>query len=97
MKPNQRKLRQQLLTYPGITEENVEEKLAAYEERKAQKTFLLSRGLSNSQAEQWLDKTGHPRPPGWSSVFIYPDSSTPRLRYPLIAAAVAAAAVWAGT
>jgi len=88
------RLRLLLLAYPGISESNVEMHLAAYDEREQQKTELLARGLSNRLAEKWLDKSGYPRPPGWSSVFLYPDSSTPRLRYLLLLVVIAGFAVW---
>ncbi|RIK92897.1 MAG: hypothetical protein DCC73_11510 [Proteobacteria bacterium] len=81
-----RELRRRLAQYPGMTEEKINAAMRAYDERRAQKTALLQRGFSNRRAEKWLDKTGFPRPPGWQSVFFYPDSLMPRWRYLLLAA-----------
>ena len=72
-------LRRRLLTYPGVTPESVEDLLAAYEERALAKENLMeNRGMSNAMAEAFLDRQGYPRPPGWHSVFCYPDSNRPR-------------------
>lgn len=73
------RLRERLLQYPSVTEENVEHQLYAYEEREDLKRSLMEdRRLSNAMAEIYLDKKGYPRPPGWHSVFFYPGSSRPR-------------------
>ena len=70
------KLRETLLTYPNITNDNVEDHLFAYEEReKVKQSLIIERGMTNSQAESFLDKQGYPRPPGWGSVINYPGSS----------------------
>lgn len=56
---------------------NVEEPIPE-EMRKDQKAALLRRGFSNARAESWLDRAGYLRPPGWHSVFFYPESMRPR-------------------
>ncbi len=72
-------LRQRLLNYPGATPESVEDLLIAYEDRASAKEHLMkNRGMWNAMAEAFLDRQGYPRPPGWHSVFFYPDSN--RLR-----------------
>jgi len=75
----QEHLRRRLLQYPGVDESNVDDLLLAHEQRNSVKKDLTEgRGFSNAAAEAWLDRAGHPRPPGWSSVFFYPDSLRPR-------------------
>ena len=72
-------LRQRLLNYPGATPESVEDLLIAYEDRASAKENLIeNRRMSNAMAEAFLDRQEYPRPPGWHSVFFYPDSN--RLR-----------------
>ena len=74
-------LREKLQEYPNATEKKVEEQISNYEERAVQKKMLLeTRGMSNVMAEKFLDFEGWPRPPGWHSVFFYPESNTPRGR-----------------
>jgi len=74
--------RQLLLSYPGTTNESVDDVIDALVDRYEQKWFLLrERGLSNSAAENFLDRHRYPRPPGWHSVFFYPDSMLPRRMY----------------
>ncbi len=86
----QEELRKKLLTYPGVTEENVEEYLISYEIREEQKQMLTgSRGMTNSQAEAFLDRQGHPRPPGWGSVFKYPQSSQLRWSWLIVLIVIA--------
>ena len=78
----QRELRKTLLTYPNINEQNVDDYLRAYEERAVAKRGLVElRGMSNSQAEAFLDRQGYPRPPGWGSAIAYPGGS--QLRWPI--------------
>lgn len=73
------KLKKRLLQYPDSTEESVNIEIATYEQRQIDKEALINeRGLSNAQAEVYLEKTGYPRPPGWHSVFFYPGSYRPR-------------------
>lgn len=67
-------LRNRLLSYPGTTEEQADAILGAYEQRVEEKHALLSRGTGNAMAELILDRKGYPRPPGWTSVFFFPDS-----------------------
>ena len=72
-------LRKLLLQYPGATEESVEHDLFVYERRREEKSALVKeRRFWNALAETYLDKKGYPRPPGWHSVFFYPDSNRPR-------------------
>lgn len=53
--------------------------IATYKQRQIDKEASINgRGLSNAQAEVYLEKTGYPRPPGWHSVFFYPASYRPR-------------------
>jgi hypothetical protein len=89
-------LRRRLLTYPGIDAGNVEEHIWRYEERASQKVELLHRGFSNRLAEKWLDGSGYPRPPGWHSVFFYPGSAIPRIRYVVFSIALVALLIWLG-
>ena len=72
------KLKRRLLQYPGATGESVELELEGYEQREQEKQALLERGMSNALAEAHLERQGYPRPPGWHSVFFYPDSNRPR-------------------
>jgi hypothetical protein len=72
------RLAAELRTFPGITEEQVLMTLSAYEDRVERKKLLRQWGLSNAAAEVRLDLEGFPRPPGWHSVFFYPDSYRPR-------------------
>lgn len=71
-------LRHRLLQYPNIDNTNVDEFLFLYEDRSQTKHGLRDRGYSNAMAEAHLDRQGYPRPPGWHSVFFYPDSNRPR-------------------
>jgi hypothetical protein len=84
------RLRQRLLSYPGATEESVDEQLYAFEQRQEEKEALISgRGMSNAMAETFLDRKGYPRPPGWHSVFFYPGSNRPRNKFLFLTAVVA--------
>src|SRR5579859_5552810 len=81
--------RRQLLSYPRETEESVERKLRAYEERIEAKRYFRGPGLDwNALAEAELDENGYLRPPGWKAVFFYPDSRRPRNQYVALAAFV---------
>ena len=71
-------LRRRLLQYPGIDDTNVDDLLFLYEDRAEAKQQLRDRGCNNALAEAYLDRQGYPRPPGWHSVFFYPDSNRPR-------------------
>jgi len=72
-------LKKRLLTYPGATNESVEQELDAYEAREDEKKALTEiRKFTNALAERYLDRKGYPRPPGWHSVFFYPGSNRPR-------------------
>lgn len=71
-------LRRRLLQYPGIDDTNVDDLLFLYEGRAEAKQQLRNRGCNNALAEAYLDRQGYPRPPGWHSVFFYPDSNRPR-------------------
>lgn len=74
--------RQLLSSYPGATNESVDDAIDALVDRYEEKWSLLrERGLSNSAAENFLDRHSYPRPPGWHSVFFYPDSMLPRKIY----------------
>lgn len=78
-KTDKQKLRKRLLSYPNVTEEIVNIEIEAHEERQELKADLVNdRGFSNALAEVYLDRTGYPRPPGWHSVFFYPESNRPR-------------------
>jgi len=35
-----------------------------------------------------LDRRGFPRPPGWRTVFFYPDGNIPRIKYLVLAALI---------
>jgi hypothetical protein len=88
-------LRKRLLQYPGATEESVSRDLDALEERAAQKRSLIEdRRMSNALAEAYLDRKGFPRPPGWHSVFFYPDSNRPRNTFMFLAALFGLLAWW---
>jgi hypothetical protein len=68
-----------LLQQPDVTYETTDEKINVYQQRSEEKKVLTEeRGFSNIMAESFLDKLGYPRPPGWRSVFFYPDSKRPR-------------------
>jgi len=68
-----------LLQHPDVTGENSDEKINVYQQRSEEKRVMTEeRGFSNIMAESFLDKLGYPRPPGWRSVFFYPDSNRPR-------------------
>lgn len=78
-KAEREQLREKLLQYPGATEELVSDQLVMYEERQEFKSHLTNdKGMSNALAEHYLDRKGYPRPPGWRSVFFYPDGMRPR-------------------
>lgn len=73
---------------PDLTTENTDEKINVYEQRREEKKVLIEqRGFSNITAESFLDKIGYPRPPGWHSVFFYPDSNRPRTTVVILFAA----------
>ncbi len=75
-------LRKRLAEYPGATDESIDDAIYAYEERLELKQHLrMDLRLSNARAEFTLDRKGYPRPPGWHSVFFYPDSNRPRNKY----------------
>lgn len=62
------------MQYPAMTEEKAQMMLSAYEERVEEKWLLKKQGYPNALAEVVLDRRGYPRPPGWHSVFFYPES-----------------------
>jgi len=71
-----------LLQHPDVTNENTDDKINVYQQRSEEKKVLTEdRGFSNVVAESFLDKIGYPRPPGWHSVFFYPDSNRPRTTF----------------
>jgi len=71
--------REPLPQHPDLTNETTDEKINLYQQRSEEKKVLIEeRGFSNIMAESFLDKLGYPRPPGWHSVFFYPDSNRPR-------------------
>jgi hypothetical protein len=74
----------------AVVEALVERQTLQYEERETLKQSLTNdRGMSNALAEMFLDRQDWPRPPGWHSVFFYPDSNQPRWQYVAIAACLA--------
>ena len=76
------RLRNILKSYQNSSDDLVEEQLIQLEERWDEKNHLIyDRGYSNSQAEGFLDIQGWVRPPGWHSVFFYPDSFRLRNKY----------------
>jgi hypothetical protein len=83
-------LKRVLLSYPGTTEEQADARLDAYELRVEKKREFLDHGMWNAMTEFQLDRLGYPRPPGWKSVFFYPDSFRPRNWYVMLAAAIIA-------
>lgn len=71
-----------LLQHPDVTDEGADEKIGVYQRRNEEKRVLTEdRGFSNIMAESYLDRIGYPRPPGWHSVFFYPDSNRPRTTF----------------
>jgi hypothetical protein len=86
-------LKKRLLEYPGTTEEQSERQIENLLDRANLKAALLGQGYSNALAEVVLDRKGYLRPPGWHSVFFYPDSYRPRGGYLLLCAIVAAGAI----
>jgi len=77
-----KKLRIILQSYPGSNPEIVESQLNNLIEREEQKKqLIIDRGFSNALAEVFLDKQGWMRPPGWHTVFFYPDSMRIRNKY----------------
>ena len=71
--------REHLPQDPDVTNETTDEKINVYQQRSEEKKVLTEeRGFSNLMAESFLDKLGYPRPPGWHSIFFYPDSNRPR-------------------
>ena len=87
--------RRRLLSYPRETEESVERKLRAYEERIEAKKYFRGPGLDwNALAEAELDENGYLRPPGWKAVFFYPDSRRPRNQYVALATFVMGLSFW---
>jgi hypothetical protein len=87
-------LRRKLLAYPGIDVGNVEQHIWRYRERADKKDELLASGFSNRLAENWLDRSGYPRPPGWHSVFFYAGSNTPGLHYVVWGIGIAGLFIW---
>lgn len=82
------------LQHPDVTNENTDEKINVYQQRSEEKKVLTEdRGFSNIMAESYLDKIGYPRPPGWHSVFFYPDSNRPRTTI-VVLLAVALGVAW---
>ena len=82
-----------LLQHPDVTNENTDDKISVYQRRNEEKRVLIEeRGFSNIMAESYLDKIGYPRPPGWHSVFFYPDSNRPRTTIVVLLAVVLGAA-----
>ena len=76
------KMRIILQSYPGSNPEIVESQLNNLIEREEQKKqLIIDRGFSNALAEVYLDKQGWMRPPGWHTVFFYPDSMRIRNKY----------------
>lgn len=74
---------------PDLTDETTEDKINVYQQRSEEKKVLIEdRGFSNITAESFLDKIGYPRPPGWHSVFFYPDSNRPRTTVVILLAVV---------
>jgi hypothetical protein len=86
-------LKIRLQTYPGTTAEHADDLIDLYKMRVSNKEGLLEQGLSNAGAETFLDRKGYPRPPGWHSVFFYPDSMRPRNSYVVLALLIAAS-IW---
>lgn len=81
--------RQLLSSYLGANNESVDDAIDALVGRYEEKWLLLrERGLSNSAAEIFLDRHCYPRPPGWHSVFFYPDSLLPRRKYLILLVAL---------
>ena len=77
----EKELREKLHEYPNTSDEIVEQQILQYEQREyRKKTLMIERGMSNLMAEKFLEIEGWPRPPGWHSVFFYPESNTPRGR-----------------
>ena len=71
--------KEHLPQHPDLANELAEEKINVHQQRSEEKKVLIEdRGFSNITAESFLDKIGYPRPPGWHSVFFYPDSNRPR-------------------
>ena len=69
--------------------------MGVYEMRAEHKREILQGGhVWNALAEGILEKRGWPRPPGWHSVFLYPDSYRPRNWYVALAIIILAA-LWA--
>ena len=86
--------REHLPQHPELTNENTDEKINVYQQRSEEKKVLTEdRGFSNIMAESYLDKIGYPRPPGWHSVFFYPDSNRPRTTI-VVLLAVALGVAW---
>ena len=80
---------------PDLANESIDEKINVYEQRREEKKVLIEqRGFSNITAESFLDKTGYPRPPGWHSVFFYPDSNRPRTTVVILFAAALGVALF---
>lgn len=87
-------LKKKLMQYPGTTEEEAIKLIRVYAVREDEKEKLLERKLSNAMVEYMLDRKGYPRPPGWHSVFFYPDSWRPRNKYVCLFAIVLAITIW---
>lgn len=87
--------REHLPQAPDLTDEATDEKIKVYQQRSEEKKVLIEeRGFSNIMAESFLDKLGYPRPPGWHSVFFYPDSNRPRTTVVILLAAALGAALF---
>ena len=81
--------REHLPQDPDLANETTDEKINVYQQRSEEKKVLIEeRGFSNIMAESYLDKIGYPRPPGWHSVFFYPDSNRPRTTIVVLLAVV---------
>ncbi len=87
--------KEQLPQDPDLANESIDEKINVYEQRREEKKVLIEqRGFSNITAESFLDKIGYPRPPGWHSVFFYPDSNRPRTTVVIMFAAALGVALF---
>ena len=79
---------------PDMTADQAADYVSALFGRYEKKQELRSREMSNRMAEKFLDRQGWPRPFGWRTVFVYPDSNSLRWRYWLILAAVVGYFLW---
>jgi len=82
------KLRKHLSQYPGATPGEVDQYMEALRVRAEVKADMIKGSYSNVLAEMMLDRRGFPRPPGWRTVFFYPDGNIPRIKYLVLAALI---------